>query len=205
MYTANLIQSVWNGFRKSILYWIEFDELVELMVLLRDNCLVSFHHFNFTRRFDPIENSLQLNNFSCPIGWAEKRANTCAKYLIVPVGRSTIQVLVQIDFSSVYDHHGVRQVRIPVLQPFWKGFVGNILLILPIVFYRYADGTVRLRNPNIELMDQDILYHLALGSESHDLHQMFGDVKVNCYYYPNNGVTGKYCVGSYCAWGLLNV
>jgi hypothetical protein len=29
-------------------------------------------------------------------------------------------------------------------------------------------------------MDQDILYHLALGSESHDLVSMFGDVKVNC-------------------------
>lgn len=43
---------------------------------------------------------------------------------------------------------------------------------------RYPDGTVKLRNPNIELMDQDILYHLALGSGSHDLHEMFGDVKV---------------------------
>lgn len=47
-------------------------------------------------------------------------------------------------------------------------------------FYRYNDGTVKLRNPNIELMDQDILYHLALGSGSHDLHEMFGDVKVSC-------------------------
>jgi len=28
-------------------------------------------------------------------------------------------------------------------------------------------------------MDQDILYHLALGSESHDLQEMFGDVKVS--------------------------
>ncbi len=44
---------------------------------------------------------------------------------------------------------------------------------------RYPDGAVRLRNPNIELMDQDILYHLALGSGSHDLNQMFGDVKVS--------------------------
>lgn len=43
---------------------------------------------------------------------------------------------------------------------------------------RYPDGSVRLRNPNIELMDQDILYHLALGSGSHDLVEMFGDVKV---------------------------
>lgn len=44
--------------------------------------------------------------------------------------------------------------------------------------HRYPDGTVKLRNPNIELMDQDILYHLALGSGSHDLPEMFGDVKV---------------------------
>ncbi|XP_012251633.2 uridine phosphorylase 1 isoform X2 [Athalia rosae] len=44
----------------------------------------------------------------------------------------------------------------------------------------YPDGSVRLRNPNIELMDQDILYHLALGSESHDLVEMFGDVKFVC-------------------------
>ncbi|XP_068909056.1 uridine phosphorylase 1-like isoform X1 [Tenebrio molitor] len=46
--------------------------------------------------------------------------------------------------------------------------------------FRYPDGTVRLRNPHIELMDQDILYHLALGSESHDLVEMFGDVKFIC-------------------------
>ncbi|XP_011067008.1 PREDICTED: uridine phosphorylase 1 [Acromyrmex echinatior] len=44
----------------------------------------------------------------------------------------------------------------------------------------YSDGSVRLRNPNIELMDQDILYHLALGSGSHDLVEMFGDVKFVC-------------------------
>ncbi|EFX77188.1 uridine phosphorylase 1-like isoform X2 [Daphnia pulex] len=47
-------------------------------------------------------------------------------------------------------------------------------------YVRYPDGAVRLRNPNIELMDQDILYHLALGSGSHDLQQMFGDVKFVC-------------------------
>ncbi|KAJ8972715.1 hypothetical protein NQ317_014749 [Molorchus minor] len=45
---------------------------------------------------------------------------------------------------------------------------------------RYPDGSVRLRNPNIELMDQDILYHLALGSGSHDLVEMFGDIKFVC-------------------------
>lgn len=46
---------------------------------------------------------------------------------------------------------------------------------------------MKLRNSNIELMDQDILYHLALGSESHDLHEMFGDVKVSCTF--RNGLT----------------
>lgn len=55
-----------------------------------------------------------------------------------------------------------------------------LFFLLFIVFlYRYTDGSVKLRNPHIELMDQDILYHLALGSESHDLVEMFSDVKVN--------------------------
>jgi len=45
---------------------------------------------------------------------------------------------------------------------------------------RYPDGTVKLRNPNIQLMDDDILYHLALGSGSNDLASMFGDVKFVC-------------------------
>lgn len=53
-----------------------------------------------------------------------------------------------------------------------------IFLPFPLSACRYEDGTVRLRNPHIELMDQDILYHLALGSGSHDLQEMFGDVKV---------------------------
>lgn len=50
-----------------------------------------------------------------------------------------------------------------------------------ICFYtcRYEDvSTVMVRNSHLDLMDQDILYHLALGSGSHDLRAMFGDVKV---------------------------
>ncbi|CAG0901571.1 unnamed protein product [Cyprideis torosa] len=39
------------------------------------------------------------------------------------------------------------------------------------------DDFVELKNPNIGKMEQDILYHLALGSGSHDLEDMFGDVK----------------------------
>ena len=35
-----------------------------------------------------------------------------------------------------------------------------------------------LRNPNIKHMDQDVLYHLALDNKTHDLKDMFKDVKV---------------------------
>lgn len=61
-----------------------------------------------------------------------------------------------------------------------KHFFWHFIHKVSIFFrFRYNDGTVKLRNPNIELMDQDILYHLALGSGSHDLEEMFGDVKVS--------------------------
>ena len=39
-------------------------------------------------------------------------------------------------------------------------------------------GIVRLRNPNILQLEEDILYHFALGTKSHNLKEMFGDVKV---------------------------
>ena len=39
---------------------------------------------------------------------------------------------------------------------------------------------VKLMNPHIQEMKEDALYHLALGSGSHDLEQMFGDVKYVC-------------------------
>ncbi|KAG7161578.1 Uridine phosphorylase 1-like [Homarus americanus] len=45
---------------------------------------------------------------------------------------------------------------------------------------RFPDDAVRLRNPHIQEMEQDILYHLALGSGSHDLVEMFSDVRFVC-------------------------
>ncbi|KAG0717898.1 Uridine phosphorylase 1 [Chionoecetes opilio] len=45
---------------------------------------------------------------------------------------------------------------------------------------RHEDGTLRLRNPHIAEMGPDILYHLGLGSGSHDLQDMFGDVRFVC-------------------------
>ena len=36
-----------------------------------------------------------------------------------------------------------------------------------------------MRNPNIKKLADDVLYHFALGTKSHDLKSMFGDVKVS--------------------------
>lgn len=41
-----------------------------------------------------------------------------------------------------------------------------------------SEGGVPLKNPHITYDMEDILYHLALGNKSHDLVEMFGDVKV---------------------------
>ncbi|XP_014386007.1 PREDICTED: uridine phosphorylase 1 [Myotis brandtii] len=44
----------------------------------------------------------------------------------------------------------------------------------------HSDRCVRLCNPNIATMKEDILYHLSLSTSSHDLPAMFGDVKFVC-------------------------
>jgi len=51
----------------------------------------------------------------------------------------------------------------------------------------YASGNesddenyVQVKNPNIDKMEEDVLYHFALGTKSHDLKRMFGDVKFVC-------------------------
>ncbi|CAL4125468.1 unnamed protein product, partial [Meganyctiphanes norvegica] len=43
--------------------------------------------------------------------------------------------------------------------------------------YRHPDGTIKLRNPNISHTICDNLYHISLGSESHDLVELFADVR----------------------------
>ncbi|XP_076334106.1 uridine phosphorylase 2-like [Tachypleus tridentatus] len=39
---------------------------------------------------------------------------------------------------------------------------------------------VIIRNPHISSMTEDVLYHLSLSSGSHDLQEMFGDIKFVC-------------------------
>lgn len=79
--------------------------------------------------------------------------------------------------SNTYALHRMRHAATLMYMQLY----GIIIEYLLLSFHRYNDGSVKLRNPNIELMDQDILYHLALGSGSHDLQEMFGDVKVSFY------------------------
>ncbi|KFM80488.1 hypothetical protein X975_18987, partial [Stegodyphus mimosarum] len=38
------------------------------------------------------------------------------------------------------------------------------------------EGCVRLRNPHIPEMEQDVLYHVSLSSGTQDLQEMFSDV-----------------------------
>ena len=48
-------------------------------------------------------------------------------------------------------------------------------------FAHQHDGNIELRNPHIAQMKDDVLYHLALSSETHDFKEMFNDVKVVCF------------------------
>ena len=49
------------------------------------------------------------------------------------------------------------------------------------LFNRYSpDGRVHLTNPHLTELETDTLYHLALGTDTHDLEAMFGDVKFVC-------------------------
>lgn len=37
---------------------------------------------------------------------------------------------------------------------------------------------VQVKNPYLDMMEEDILYHFSLGTKTHNLPEMFGDIKV---------------------------
>ncbi|NXW75278.1 UPP2 phosphorylase, partial [Hirundo rustica] len=41
-------------------------------------------------------------------------------------------------------------------------------------------GLVLVKNPHLDLMEEDVLYHLDLGTKTHNLPAMFGDIKFVC-------------------------
>lgn len=53
------------------------------------------------------------------------------------------------------------------------------LHFLCIIFFR--KGFVHVKNPYLDSMDEDVLYHLDLGTKTHNLPEMFGDVKVKVF------------------------
>ena len=67
---------------------------------------------------------------------------------------------------------------------FPQSFQSKIFLFLNVVKYflcRSERGEeVKLMNPHIQELGEDVLYHLALRSGSHDLEKMFGDTKFVC-------------------------
>lgn len=47
--------------------------------------------------------------------------------------------------------------------------------------YIIQEGLIKLRNPHINENDEDVLYHIALSNKSHDLKEMFQDIKFVCF------------------------
>ncbi|XP_061302330.1 uridine phosphorylase 2 isoform X1 [Pezoporus flaviventris] len=43
-----------------------------------------------------------------------------------------------------------------------------------------GSGLVHIKNPHLDSMEEDILYHLDLGTKTHNLPAMFGDIKFVC-------------------------
>jgi hypothetical protein len=43
----------------------------------------------------------------------------------------------------------------------------------------FFQSSVKTRNPHMDSLSEDVLYHLGLSTASHDLKEMFGDVKVS--------------------------
>ncbi|CAM5147271.1 unnamed protein product, partial [Eretmochelys imbricata] len=46
--------------------------------------------------------------------------------------------------------------------------------------FRSRNGLVHVKNPHLDSMDEDVLYHLNLGTKTHNLTVMFGDIKFVC-------------------------
>ncbi|CAG2113076.1 unnamed protein product [Medioppia subpectinata] len=57
--------------------------------------------------------------------------------------------------------------------------IQNRASVVSIVFHS-NDGSLIIQNPHLKSLSSDNLYHLALGTESHDLPVLFGDVKFVC-------------------------
>ena len=55
------------------------------------------------------------------------------------------------------------------------------LHLLGTIFFFFRKSFVHVKNPYLDSMDEDVLYHLDLGTKTHNLPEMFGDVKVKVF------------------------
>ena len=55
------------------------------------------------------------------------------------------------------------------------------LHLLCTFFFVFRKSFVHVKNPYLDSMDEDVLYHLDLGTKTHNLPEMFGDVKVKVF------------------------
>lgn len=46
------------------------------------------------------------------------------------------------------------------------------------LYYIACRQHVQVKNPYLDTMEEDILYHFSLGTKTHNLPEMFGDIKV---------------------------
>ncbi|MGH0152562.1 UNVERIFIED_CONTAM: hypothetical protein FKN15_022579 [Acipenser sinensis] len=46
--------------------------------------------------------------------------------------------------------------------------------------FKKTHGLVHVKNPHLDFMEEDILYHFNLGTKTHNLPAMFGDIKFVC-------------------------
>lgn len=46
------------------------------------------------------------------------------------------------------------------------------------MYYVALRESVQVKNPYLDDMEEDILYHFSLSTKTHNLPEMFGDIKV---------------------------
>ena len=57
----------------------------------------------------------------------------------------------------------------------------HVCTIIIIIIFFFRKSFVHVKNPYLDSMDEDVLYHLDLGTKTHNLPEMFGDVKVKYF------------------------
>ena len=80
-------------------------------------------------------------------------------------------------FSSVLVHYQSSLNEQTKSASLWNSFQSHSCSVLVKISNMEADKRVKHKNPHLEEMKDDVLYHIGLNTKQ-ELKQMFGDVKV---------------------------